>query len=140
MDIRTALVAGGEPTIASQPGQRTLDDPPVASQFLACFHTTSCYPRPDAAPAKEPAAAGKVVPFVGVEFTGALARPAPLAPHGDDGVDELGEHLGVVHVGTGERHGEWHPTRVGDEVTLGAGTNPVYRVRAGFLAPFWRQR
>ena len=114
MDIRTALVTDGKPTIASQPGQRALDDPPVASQFLACFHATSCYPRPDAALAKEPAAAGKIVTFVGMELTGSLARPAPLAPHGDYGVDEFGEHLGIVHVGTGERHGEWHAVRVGD--------------------------
>jgi hypothetical protein len=71
-----------------------------------------------------------------MELTGPLARPAPLAPHGDDGVDEFDEHLGIVHVGTGERHGEWHAVRVGDEVPLGAGTTPVYGVRAGLLAPF----
>jgi hypothetical protein len=136
VDIRTALVTDGKPTIASQPGQRALDDPPVASQFLACFHATSCYPRPDAAPAKEPAAAERIVTFVGMELTGSLARPAPLAPHGDYGVYEFGEHLGIVHVGTGERHGEWHAVRVGDEVPLGAGTTPVYGVRAGLLAPF----
>lgn len=135
MDIRPALVADAKPPEAGKPGQRTLHDPPVAAQPLARVDAASRYPRLDAAPAEEPAAAWKVVTLIRVELVGSPPGPSLRTLDGFDPIHKFLEDLGIVDLGAAERYGERHAAPIDDDVALGAGPAAVYRVGAGLLSP-----
>lgn len=68
-------------------------------------------------------------PPAGPTFPGALDRP--------DGVHQILEDLGVVHVGGGEHRGEGKAVAVGQEVVLGAGLAAVGGVWPDRFAPLF---
>ncbi len=65
--------------------------------------------RPDSAPAQLPTVFVVVVAAVGGYPLGPLARPADLAAHRGDAVDEGDQLRDVVAVAAGERPGERDP-------------------------------
>jgi hypothetical protein len=104
VDVRPPFVAYAKTPATGKPRQCPLYYPPVASQLLATLDAPSGYPRLYASLSQEPSAARVIVAFGGVELFGPSARSASLTLYRCDRVDEIFGHLGVVHVGAGERY------------------------------------
>lgn len=138
MDIRSSFVAHREPTVAREPGERALHDPPVMTELLARIDPPPCDARLDAAPSERFAAPREVVALVGVQLRGALARPSRSTRRTLDRLDavhEPFEDLGVVDVGGGERYGERDAPSVRNKVALRARFAAIRRVLSDLLAP-----
>jgi hypothetical protein len=78
-----------------------------------------------------------VVAAVGGDAVGTTARPADLAAHGRHLVDERYELGDIVAVAARDRPGERDPSRVYQEVMLGAVSGSINRARARRGAPFF---
>src|SRR5581483_10298726 len=78
-----------------------------------------------------------VVAADGGQTVGAAAGAADLAAYGWHAVDEWDQLGDVVAVAAGERPGERNPTRVDEEVMLGAGSSAINRARPRLEAPFF---
>src|SRR4051794_11560982 len=98
MDVVAALVADGQPPAARDPGQGTLDHPPVAAEALAALDPAPGDARDDAAPAAGAAAAGVVVGLVGVQLRRAPPGPAARLADRRHGVERLLQDGAVVDV------------------------------------------
>lgn len=125
VDVRPPFVAYAKTSATGKPRQCPLYYPPVASQLLATVDAPSGYLRLNAPLSQELSAARVIVAFVGVELFGPSARPTAFTLHRRDRVDEVFEHLGVVHVGASERYGKRHASRVGDDVPLRSGSTSI---------------
>jgi hypothetical protein len=134
-DVGPPLVADRQPTEAGEPGERAFDNPAVPAQAFAALDPATRDARDDAPLAAGAAAAGVIVPFVGVQLARAFAGPAGALPDRRHGVEHRLQHGAVVHVRRGEQKSERDAGRFGQEVALAAGLGPVGRVRAGELAP-----
>src|SRR5207244_11721435 len=91
----------------------------------------------DAAPAELAATAGVVVGAVAGDPVRPAARPADLAAHRRDAVDERDQLGAVVAVAAGERPRERDPAALDQEVVLGAVSGSINRARARLGAPFF---
>lgn len=134
-DVGATLVADSEPTVAAEPGQRTLHDPTVPAQTLAALDATTGDPRGDATAAAGLAAATVVVGLVGVQLGRPSTRPPDALPDRRHGVDQGLEEPAVVGVGWAEANRERDTVRVHDDMALGPGLAAVGRVRTRKLAP-----
>lgn len=81
------------------------------------------------------ATAGIVVTLVGMQLSGPTTRPAALAPHGGNGVEQRLEHPAVMDVGAGQANCQGNAAAVGDDVALGPWAPAIGGVRPGDLAP-----
>jgi hypothetical protein len=137
MDVDPAFVSNGEPSAFVEPGEAALDDPAVATEFLAGLNAAPGDAGLDLTAQTSAAAATVIVGFVGVQ----LIRPAPwstaLACHGRNGVEQVFEGYAVVNVGPGQDEGERDTAAIGDQVTFGAWSSPIRRVRTCRGAPFF---
>ena len=120
-----------------EPGEGALDDPAVAAKAGAVLGLASGDLRCDAALAELATVAVVVLAAVCAEPFGSATRPAWLAAHRGDTVDERDQLGAVVAVAAGERPGERDPRRVDEKVMLGARSGSINRARARFGAPFW---
>ena len=125
VDVRPAFVAYAKTSATREPGEFSLYYPPVASQPLATLDAPSGYPRLNAPLSQEPPTARVVVGFISVQLFGPSPRSAALALYRHDRVEEVFEHLGVVHVGASERYGKRHASRVDDEGPLRSGSTSI---------------
>jgi hypothetical protein len=131
-----AFVADGEAKVAEQPGDGTLDLPPVPSQALGRLDARMGDPRGDAASAQPCQGLSGMVNLVRVQLAGAPApRPAP----GADGryrLDQRLERVAVVDVGGRDPDGQRDPLGLGQYVQLAARLPAIDGVRAGQRPPF----
>jgi hypothetical protein len=138
VDVRTSLVAHGQPTEAIEPSVRALHHPPVPAQPLAALDAAACDARYNPTRPALVSARFSVVGFVSVQLVRPLSRPAPsTVAHGWDGIEGRCHHHAVVPVGPAQAKSERRTARVGDEVALRARLAPVRRVRAGGRALFF---
>ena len=84
-----AFVADDETPELVDPGEGALDDRSLFSQVLAAFDAAQGEMRCDVTSAKIPAAAAKVVAFVGVQFGGPFAEPPAWLANGLDRVNDV---------------------------------------------------
>ena len=82
-------------------------------------------------------AAGEIVALIGMDLVRPPSWYSDRGPDRFDGLYEPLEDLGVVDVGPGQDHRERQTLTVDQEMALGARPTSVYRVRTGFLAPFF---
>jgi len=87
VDVRAALVANEQSLELVQPGEGTLDDPPVATEPGAVLGHAPCDLRSDPTPAEFAATARVVVSAVAGDPVGPAARPADRATHRRDAVE-----------------------------------------------------
>jgi hypothetical protein len=78
-----------------------------------------------------------VVAAVGADAVGSAARPADLAAHRRNPLDQRQELGDVVAVAAGDCPGERDPGRVYEKVMLGAVSGSINRARARLGAPFF---
>jgi hypothetical protein len=137
VDFVAAVVADEQSLELVQPGEGALDDPAETAETGAVLGLAASDLRSDPALAELAALRGVVVAAVGGQACRSPARPADLAAHGRDTVEQ-GDQLGdVVAVAARNRPGERDPRRVDQEVVLGAASGSVNRARARRGAPFF---
>ena len=130
-----AFVADEQPLELVQPGEGALDDPAVAAEPGAVLGLAARDHRLDAARAELAAVVVVVVAAVGDDAIGPPPRPADVAAHRRDRVDQRDQLGDVVAVAARDRPGERDPGRVDQEVVLRAVAAPVDRARARLGAP-----
>src|SRR5215213_113751 len=74
--VRPPLIPDARATVAIQPGEGALDDPPVPAEPLAALDATPGDARRDAPLAQLLPQRLRVISLVGVQLRGTLARPA----------------------------------------------------------------
>jgi hypothetical protein len=136
-DVQATFIADGEAPEPAEPGQRPLDDPPIAAEPLAALDPTPGDPGRDAASVQRLAAVREVMPLVGVQLGRPLPWPADALPYRRHRLDQRLEELAVVPVCLCEEEGERDPVAVDEEVPLAAGPAAIRRVRSDRLAPFF---
>jgi hypothetical protein len=137
VDVGSAVVADEQSFELVEPGEGAFDDPAVAAEPGAMRGVAPCDLGCDPTFAELAAATGVVVGAVGADTRRPSPRPADLAAHRRDAVDERDQLGAVVAVAAGERPGERDPTRVDEEVVLGAVSGSINRARARLGAPFF---
>jgi hypothetical protein len=137
MDVGAAFIADGEATVATEPGQRALHDPAVATQAGAALDASSGDAWEDAPSAADLSAVGKVISLVRMKLAGPPARPAAALADRWDGINYALEKLTVVGVRRAEREREGDAVRVGEDVALCPWPAPVRRVGPGLFTPLF---
>jgi hypothetical protein len=137
MDVGAILPAHGEPFERVQPGEGALDHPADRAQAGAVGDAAAGDDRPDATLFDQPPVFVVVVAAVGDHAVRPPARPAGLAPHRWDGVQQ-GQELGdVVAVTAGQRDRERDPVAVDEEMVLAAWPGPVDRAWSDVVGPLF---
>src|SRR4051812_1218095 len=85
------LVSDRQPPELGQPGERALDDPPMAAKPITTLDAAPCDAALDVAPAARRAAAAVVVALVGVQLGGPAPRPAAGAAQWRDRIEQCVE-------------------------------------------------
>lgn len=137
MNVGPALVSDGEAPEFGEPGECALDDPAMLSEMTAALNALPGNAMLDAAFGASPATAGIVIPLVGMQLAGPMARPATLAMNGRNGVEQRIEHPAVMDVCAAEAHRQGNASPVGDDVALRARAPAIGRVGAGDFAPLF---
>lgn len=136
VDVVAAFVADAQPAAAMQPGQGALHDPAMPTEALARFDPAASNAWADAALPRRPAAAGKVVTFVRVQFRWpAPGCAAPLANRWHR-VQQRGEAQRVVRVGRTEERGARKPAAFHKDVMLRAEFAAVGGICSRLPPPF----
>lgn len=136
MDVDPAFVANRKPSEFVEPGEAALDDPAVASEFLAGLNAAPSDAGLDPTAQTSPSATMVIVGSVGVQLIRSAPWSAALACNGRNGVEQVFKGYAVVNVGPGQDEGERDTAVIGDQVTLGAWSAPIRRVRACSGTPF----
>ena len=137
VDLGPAFVADEQPLELMEMREGALNNPAVAAESGAVLGLSARDQRLDAALADEAPVFVVVVAAVGGDAGWQPPRPADLAAHRRDTLDERDQLGYVVAVAAGERPGERDPGRVDQEVVLGAVSGSINRARARFGAPFF---
>src|SRR5512147_99523 len=135
MDVGPALVADGQAAKASEPGQRALNHPPVATQALAAFNASASDARGAGSPAQGSAATAIVVGFIAVQLGRSPARPPGALADRWHGIDQRLQVQTVMAVGRAQADGQGDAGAIGEDVALGARPTTIRRVWADLVAP-----
>ncbi len=137
MDLRPSLVPDRQSPIPMEPRQGPLDHPAVPAQPLAGLDALARDPDRDPAAVQEPAAAGHVIGFVGMELGRALAPLAGGLFAGWNRVDQLRKHHAVVTVGARQPGGQRDAPTVADHMVFRAWFAAIGGIGTNRRAPFW---
>lgn len=143
MNVDAALEAGAQLAKGRQPSMRTLNHPAMAPEPIIALDSSAGNTILNATAFKVSAAPSEVVALVRMQLLGPLARPAALAAHRWQCINQILEHHRVMAVGPGDAKDQRDALAVREDVALAAEFSPVRgvgpRVRAprglGTLAP-----
>lgn len=140
MEIRTPFMADQEAAVATDPCERPLYNPAVATQPLAALDPLPSDSAADSSTAQIPAAPSHVVRLVGMYLLGPLSGPTrPAAFDRRDGVEERLENTAVMHVCGTEQYGQRDTAPVHSNVALCACSSAIGRVRSRVFASTFRR-
>jgi hypothetical protein len=125
VQLRQALVAGAQTAQVVQPGERSLDDPALASQARAVVCAAAGDHGLDAALARRVPVLVVVIAAVGEQPLGAPTWARDLPGDSRQAVDERQKLGDVVAVGAGQRHGQRDAASVGQQMVLGAAARTI---------------
>ena len=137
MCARCSFVADVQTVELMQPGESALDDPAHAAEARAVLGLSTSDQRFDARRSQLTAVEVMVVAAIGDQLLRPPLRPAGLAPHGRDRLQEQEKLGAVVAIRAGDRPGQRDPAAVGQQVVLRAATAPVDWARPRRGAPFF---
>jgi hypothetical protein len=135
MDVRPALIAHLQPSVAVQPRVRALDDPAIAAELLLRLNPLSGDPRRDPPLAQHRLVLPRLVSLVRMQFDRALAWTSSRPLDGLDGIYSLLEHCGVVDVRCGQKDRERDALFVDNKMPLRALFAAIRWILPGFFAP-----
>lgn len=137
--VQPPLIADYQSAKLADPGKRALDHPPVPTQSLSALHSSPGYSRGDASLPECSPASRVVVPFVRMQLDWSLpsssAKKSRLSNRFDS-VHNIGESIGVVHVGRGANHCEGYSFGVDHNMALRRRFALICGVRPATLPPF----
>ncbi len=136
MDIGSALVTRGQTPHLLHPGEGTFHHPAVASEPLAIFDASASYSGPNVSGATGSAATSSIVGLVRMQLAGTLPWPATSSCHGMDGIQQIFQEHAIVRIRPRQSYRQRCPEPVGQQVTLGARSASVRRVRPRGSPPF----
>jgi len=134
---RCSFIADVETVELVQPGEGALDDPAHAAEARAMRGLSTSDQRLDAERSQLATVEVVVVAAIGNQLFRPPLRPARLAPHGRDRLQEQEKLGAVVTVRAGYGPGQRDPAAVGQQVVLRAATAPVDWARPRRGAPFF---
>ncbi len=142
MDIGSSFIADREATIAVEPGQRALDHPAMPTEPFAGVDALAGDTDPDVTTVQRLAAAGGVIPFIGMQLGRALTPPPVGLLDGWDSIEQFLEDDGVVAVRSSQQRGERATAALDHTMALrprfaairGIRTDEVAPLLAGMLA------
>jgi len=135
VDVVAALPSHAQPAVLVKPGDRALDDPPLATQARAVWRLWRRDHRRDVSRSQLAMLDLGPVRTVSEQPPRAPFRASTAPTDRRDRIDEA-DHLGdVVAVRSCQRRGERNPTRVSDQVVLGASAATVHRGRPRLEPP-----
>src|SRR6056297_263041 len=120
MDRRCPILADPQSAEAVQPGQRPLDDPADLAQAAAMLRPAAGERRPAPSPTQPAAIRLRVEAAVAVKPPGPASRPAGLAPHRRDRIDQPDQRHDIRDVRRRGRRHQRDPSPVGDDRVLAA--------------------
>jgi hypothetical protein len=135
MDVCAPLIANFQAPKATQPGQRVIDHPAILPQALAGFDAFARHTRRDASATAGVAALGIVIPFVGMQLLGPLARASALASYRRNGIQGRFEYLAAVDIGCRNDHGQREAVPFDHKMTLRPRFATIRRVGSARFAP-----
>jgi hypothetical protein len=120
-----------------RPARLSYEDIRVRAEvFLNEYHPARTIPDP--ALRAGVSAATKIISLVSVQLLGPEARPTTAARMRRwDDVKEIAKHARVVHIGSGELHGERNSLGIDHNMALRARFPFIRRIRASFGSPFF---
>ena len=143
MEIVATLVADEEATVAVEPGESTLHDPPMASELRLGVDAWTSDTRGDVSAAERVTSGAAVVGLVAVEFGGSSARPTARAFDRWDRIDGIQEDGPLVDIGSRLETDEGDALPIRYQMVLGSRFAPIGWIRADrlgrwppFLSPF----
>src|SRR5579875_1027658 len=137
MDDGAPLVADGEATVLGQPSEGAFNDPTMSPQPLAALDTLAGNPAFDPTTTEELAAAGDVIPLIGVQLLGPLASPVADRLDGRDSINEPLEEHRVVAIGATQETDERDVGSVNHNMPLRPRFPFIRWMRPGLIAPFF---
>ena len=102
--VGVAVVSGGEPVVAEEPGDGSFDDPAEFAELRAGLDALAGHANFDSLIADPFSQVGVVVRLVGVQFPGCAATRSASGSDRRDSHYERLEGVGIVGVGRGHRH------------------------------------
>jgi len=135
MNVNATLEAGTQLAKRCQPGMSALDDPPIASEPVIALNASAGDAVSNTAALEVNAALCEVIALVRMQLVGPAARPAWLATHSRQGIDQLLEDHRIMPVGPGNAEHQRDALAVRDDVTFAAEFAPVRGVGACVRAP-----
>ena len=135
MNVDVALEAGAQLAKGRQPGMGALDDPAVAPEPVIALDALAGDAILDASAFEVGTAPRVVIALVCMQLLGPAARPAALATHRWQCVNQFLEHHRVMAVGPGDAKDQRDALAVRDDVALAAEFAPVRGVGTRVWAP-----
>lgn len=135
MGMNASLETHAQLAEGGQSGVCAFDHPAMAPQPIIALNSSAGDPNLDASAPEMLPAACEVVALVRMQLGRPAARPAALAPHIGQGIDQLLEDHRVVPVGAGHAEHQRDALAVRDEVALAAQLASVRGVGARVRAP-----
>ena len=137
--IKPSLITNGQSAVVVEPGECSLNHPPVPAQPLCALHPSSGNPRSDASLAQSLAAPLEVIPFVSMQLRGPLSSPSTQQPSLLDGfysIHNIGQSVAVVHVSSSAHYRKRDSLPVDHKMALRARFSLIRWIRASCIAPF----
>jgi hypothetical protein len=135
MNINAALKAGTQLAKGGQPRVRALNHPAVPPKSVIALDASAGDTVPNTETLEVRAAPGEVIALVCMQLGGPAPRPARLAAHARQGVDQLLKDHRIMAIGPGDAKHQWDALAVRDEVALAAKFAPVRGVGPCVRAP-----
>jgi hypothetical protein len=133
VEIVAAFVADEEASVAVEPGEGALHDPPVSAEFRLGVDARASDARGDVPSTQGVATGATGVGFVGVQLRGASARATARPRDRRDRVDGVQKDGPLVDIGGRLEADERDALPLGYQMVLGARFGPVGGVRADCL-------
>ena len=137
MDVRPALVAHGEATELTKPGQRALHNPTVPPQARAALDALAGDAALDPPSPQGDPTARDVIRLIGVQLVRTRAGPSAGPPDRLDAIDQLLEDAPIRPIRRRQPHRERDAVALDHKVALAARFAAIRRIGAGFLAPLF---
>jgi len=135
MNICSAFITHLQSSVAIQPSQGSLNDPAMLAQLFASIQIAPGNSGKDVMLAQECSIFETIVTFIGVQSVWALAWTPQLLANGRNGLYQLWQQSGFVHIGRCVLDHQRNALSFDHKMALRARFSSICWVRAGLFAP-----
>lgn len=135
MNVVAPFATDAESTELMQPTDRAFHNPTIDSLAASMFGTTFGQDRFNTAPSQLFAMRLRVIRAISLNAVRATTRPAALATHGWNRVDQRQQLRHIVSIGAGQRGREGNAVGIRDQMVLTPGFAAIRRIGSRFFPP-----